>query len=95
MIITIEQLQRAQQKAQEIWDRYRCEETEDLIKKQIYVELINYDDQESEQQIEALNELWAATKDMAVNNYWGPDGMAVEFCKRLEMAIKLKHLNII
>jgi len=95
MIITLEQVKRAQAKAQEIWDRYHCEEAENLIKKEVFVELIDYDDVESERQIEVLEELWEMSKEIDPKAYLGFDAIAIEFCKRLEMSVKLKSANII
>lgn len=96
-MITKQHIERAKAKAQEIWDTHRTEDAEDLIKDQIFAEILGEpasNNHKHADKILYLNKLWEEVKDLDEKGYWGFDAVAIEFCKMLERALTLNNLGL-
>ena len=94
-MITQLQLDRAKLKAQELWNKYYSEDAENIIKREIFSEIISDEDPDAENKLKYLNQMWAEVKAYDQLGYWGFDAVAIEFCKMIERSLKLREFGIL
>lgn len=94
-MLTLQQIDRAKQKAQELWDKYHSPDCEELIKRAIFEEIVIQNDPDAQKKINFFNDVWEEVKALDEKGYWGFDSVGLEFCKALERAYKMKELGIL
>lgn len=94
-MITLEKLELAKAKAQELWNTYHSEDAENIIKREIFCLIVDDTDSNAKAKLAYLTEVWESVKELDPVGYWGFDAVGIEFCKMLERAYKFKELGIL